>query len=96
MAGAGGGASATGIRGRITKNSALNGAELDRDTDVAFGTAETIQTFATGELVHNWEDSLPLNDTTYYYRHRETRTGYTASSYSAGVSGKPTNLSGPA
>ena len=94
MATSGGGAHPTGIRLTITFASALDTVSLERDTDVAFGTSAEIASLTGG--TQSYEDPLPLNNTTYYYRAKSTRTGYVSSSYSAAVSGKPVTLSGPA
>lgn len=98
MAKAGGGASSTGIRGRITVSDPANTAVLQRDTDVAFGTAVTIQQFSSGSFIYDWEDALPLDGVDYYYRYREERTGYGVSSWatSTPTSGQPITFGGAA
>lgn len=84
---AGGGGGATGIRGTITANSALNTVSLERDSVV-------IQQFGPGALTYTFEDVLPLDGVTYTYNTFETRTGYVQSVDSGTAAGKPTTLGG--
>jgi hypothetical protein len=85
---AGGGGGATGIRGRVTPFSASNVVNLRRDGVV-------IQQLGPGGSTYDFEDTLPLDGTTYTYDFYESRLGYADSTDSADVTGKPTTLSGP-
>ena len=89
MAESGGGGGASGIELYVSFNSTET-CSLERDTSGGFGSAVVIATLTGGGQAY--VDNLPLSGTTYYYRARVSRDGFTTSSYSSSVSATPVVL----
>lgn len=64
---------------------------LQRDTNSGFPAPVTAGTFGGDTL---YEDVLPNDGVTRYYRARVSKTGYTDSAWSSTVSGTPVRLNG--
>lgn len=79
----------TGIRFTVTPDSVSDRVYIERSTTSGSGFA-VIGSVKNGE--QNYDDPLPINGVTYYYRAYAARTGYANSANSAEISGTPQDL----